>query len=925
MQTVDFLVSLYGEDAPGHIVLWTRQDKKTKWYESKNLEAVAKAARSLARDKDVYFGISPQDREAAFTKGGKDTRGFMDTSLACPGLWLDLDIQGEAHKSDKLPPTLEAAVSLIRTFPLEPSILVHSGHGLQAWWLFKELWIFDSPQERKEAQDLVHRFQMTMKSKAETHKWEIDSTFDLARVLRLPGTFNRKLSPEPVRVLNETSSRYNPHDFEDYLIDAAYIRGNNGKKVDPVSVLAGVPQGQRDTTLFKYACRLRAKGMTQEEAEALVLRAAVNCTPPFPVAEAREKVSSAWKYEGGSMSDQILDCLADRPEDVFNPETLAALADLYKTRPGNYSQIKQQLKGKVNLNDMERAVRDQVKKNAPLRLVDAAEPLPLLEDLLPEWPLKNMRKPWNWSINENGVWRQDPKQGDICACPVPVTLKQRLKNAESGEEKIELAYYRDGRWHYISAKRSVVFNRNSLVMLSDKGLLVSSETSKELVRYFMDVERENLTIIPVTKSVDHMGWIGTKQFLPGAAPGTLLDLEEGGSLAVAYGYKPNGTLAQWLAMVEPLRQYPIARFTLGAAFAAPLLRLLAGRVFFVHNYGKSRGGKTAALKVALSVYGCPDDLMVTFNATKVGLERVAAFYQDLPLGIDERQVIGDRQGIIESLVYMLGTGKGKVRGAKKGGLQEFSHWKTIIMTTGEEPLSVSSSAAGIKTRAVELYGEPIPNEELAAAVHRQTSEFYGTAGPEFIIRLIRELQDNPDMIRDLFNDVETKLKEWHNDKIASHRSAVATVAAADFLVSLWLFGLSEIDARDQAMAMAEAIFEQLDTAKEAEDSTRAHDYLMGWYGMNVLRFGANPPSGTRYGMAIDDYAYIFPPAYDAAMKEGGFSPDRILKDWAEQGKIKTETRDNKLRFKIRKYDPVTGKQVYFVAVKLPEEQEGIPF
>ena len=100
---------------------------------------------------------------------------------------------------------------------------------------------------------------------------------------------------------------------------------------------------------------------------------------------------------------------------------------------------------------------------------------------------------------------------------------------------------------------------------------------------------------------------------------------------------------------------------------------------------------------------------------------------------------------------------------------------------------------------------------------------------------------------------------------------------------------------------------------------------MGWYGMNVLRFGANPPSGTRYGMAIDDYAYIFPPAYDAAMKEGGFSPDRILKDWAEQGKIKTETRDNKLRFKVRKYDPVTGKQVYFVAVKLPEEQEGIPF
>jgi len=36
-------------------------------------------------------------------------------------------------------------------------------------------------------------------------------------------------------------------------------------------VLEGVPKGARDTTLFRYACRLRAQGLKREEAEVLVL------------------------------------------------------------------------------------------------------------------------------------------------------------------------------------------------------------------------------------------------------------------------------------------------------------------------------------------------------------------------------------------------------------------------------------------------------------------------------------------------------------------------------------------------------------------------------------------------------------------------------------------------------------------------------
>ena len=67
---------------------------------------------------------------------------------------------------------------------------------------------------------------------------------------------------------------------------------------DRKSVLDGVPEGQRDDKLYKYACSLQAKGNTREEAEALVKQAAENCKPPFDIDTVLEKVVRVYdKYE----------------------------------------------------------------------------------------------------------------------------------------------------------------------------------------------------------------------------------------------------------------------------------------------------------------------------------------------------------------------------------------------------------------------------------------------------------------------------------------------------------------------------------------------------------------------------------------------------------------------------------------------------
>lgn len=225
----EFLELLYGSEARGHLVLWTKQNKKSFWCPASALEEIGRKAAWLAQTYDLYFGVGLQDKEAAQNMQSKRsgskpdlsrTRGYTETVISIPGLWVDVDVRGKAHAELDLPPTREDAVQLLNEFPLAPTILVDSGHGLHGYWLFREPLTIDSEEERDQAQDLVLRFQRTLQGIAAKRGWKIDNTSDLARVLRLPGTVNRKAEPARVWVIeSHEEHRYNPSDFEQYLVE----------------------------------------------------------------------------------------------------------------------------------------------------------------------------------------------------------------------------------------------------------------------------------------------------------------------------------------------------------------------------------------------------------------------------------------------------------------------------------------------------------------------------------------------------------------------------------------------------------------------------------------------------------------------------------------------------------------------------------
>jgi len=415
-----------------------------------------------------------------------------------------------------------------------------------------------------------------------------------------------------------------------------------------------------------------------------------------------------------------------------------------------------------------------------------------------------------------------------------------------------------------------------------------------VVGYLGELEAENMDLIPRTASVSSLGWIGKDRFLPGHGNGIVLDADP--SMARwATGYHTAGTFEGWKTAIGGQRDKYKFRFILAASFAAPLLKIVGQRIFMVYNWGGAKTGKTAALKAALSVWGDWEKILATFNATTVAIERMAGFYRDLPMGIDERQLADKDQQSLEKMVYMIASGSGRLRGTKTGGLQALTSWQTIALSTGEEPLATNTSQAGVSARTIELYNGPFDREEDGMAMHRAASADYGHAGPLFISWVLHT--DEGD-IRAAHARMIEEVRKLGPDLAMAHVTEIAVVALADALVDMWVFGdnappepadgkipLQIPDASwNHAVQMAASVAAEQQSSGVDDVNENAKQYIVDWILSNKASFGGDA-FGQRLGELEGGKAYIFPSLLTQALEKGGYSYRKTIRYLAEVGLV----------------------------------------
>lgn len=243
--TRDWLTTLHGQST-GHVWVGSTADRfKGRCFDSREPYWLERAVQHIGR-LDRGGAAGTYVRTTTLRQAPEQGRGGDNDSHALPGLAADLDIAGPGHKTDKpLPADPASARRIIDESGLpDPSVWVHSGGGLYAWWLLDRPHTIGADLER--VKRLAARWQDPIEHTAVTLGWSHGRLGDLARILRIPGTVNRKPAmPEPqlCRILRDTGRRYTLENLRGALTDALAAMPTPAPAVAPPVLRATVFSG----------------------------------------------------------------------------------------------------------------------------------------------------------------------------------------------------------------------------------------------------------------------------------------------------------------------------------------------------------------------------------------------------------------------------------------------------------------------------------------------------------------------------------------------------------------------------------------------------------------------------------------------------------------------------------------------------------
>ena len=471
---------------------------------------------------------------------------------------------------------------------------------------------------------------------------------------------------------------------------------------------------------------------------------------------------------------------------------------------------------------------------------------------------------------------------DIQVISHPLMPIKMITNIDSGEVKIQLAYRRGNNgWKTMIVGKDVVSSAQRIIALSKNGIAVNSENAKEVVKYLDAIESANLDVLPVQNSTGHLGWLPDGQFAP-YAEGIEYDGESPEHNRMYAAFTPAGSYDEWLKIAKEARtgvSVP-ARIALAGAFAAPLVSMCNALPFLIHFYGTSGMGKSVGLMLSASVWAEPTvggAYIKTFGGTKVAQELTAAFLCNVPMYLDELQIISDRKSF-DDMIYMLCEGASKGRGSKDGGLQLQKRWSNCILTTGEMPIVQSNSGGGAAVRTIEVGYGGVPFFPDSRDVANRLKENYGWAGRLFVEELRK-----PEVVEHLKAVQKEYQKELSGDIHGKQVLSASILLAADKIADEVLF-------HDGKALTIEDIKPYLVTNQQADQNYRCYQWLMGFIASNPRRFEPDDSNnGELWGIRKDNTIIFIKTAFDKVMDDAGFNTTTFL-SWAKlNGKIQYES------------------------------------
>ena len=197
-----FFENLNQGNTTGYNYTWTLSDKRSAYYKQNQQQRQYDEAVAKIGD-NVFFGINP-------TKTPKSSSQRATNTDVCRlnAIFADLDCKSASKPNN--PESIDGVVEFLDSTILPPpNYIVNSGNGIHAYWIIENGFTITNDNEREKAKSLSKGFVQALLSEGEKLGYKFDNCSDLARVGRMPGSYNNKEdTSKSVEIIRESEELF---------------------------------------------------------------------------------------------------------------------------------------------------------------------------------------------------------------------------------------------------------------------------------------------------------------------------------------------------------------------------------------------------------------------------------------------------------------------------------------------------------------------------------------------------------------------------------------------------------------------------------------------------------------------------------------------------------------------------------------------
>lgn len=710
-------------------------------------EADDAAASFLQQDYDVYFGVA---------KYASDKNRTKDNVQSLKSFWLDIDC-GEA-KAAPNPKTgvpggyidqtagLQALQGFCRTVGLPKPIIVNSGRGLHVYWALEE------EITREEWEPVASRLHQL----CVTHEFYVDAAiFEVARILRVPGTLNFKDSP-PTSV--EIIATAKPVDFGTFK-DTLGVKESVKRPFDlphrrELSAL-GKAMKEGSSSSFARIMRRSTQGDGCQQLKDCfdnqdtlaeprwfnALSIAKHCSDSDT---AIHKMSNKHPdYDPGTTEQKI--------QHIKDPHTCATFE---RNNPTGCEgcPFKGKIKSPIALG------REVIAATEEENVVSVESEVEGGQDIMyviPTYPRPYVRG------KGGGVWRMatGEETEDTLVYEHDIYVVKRMEDPSAAGITV-LRYHSpyDGVKSF-TVPHSTLFDMAELrKVLSDRSVFCTGKKFLLLADY-LQLSTKHLNDTAKAEEMRlQFGWADNdRKFIIGdreySVDGVFHSPPSSATSGIAPLMVPKGSLEKWKEVFalygEPGMEH--LAFAALSAFGTPLFKFTgqSGCLINLHSPG-SGTGKTTTLHMINSVWGDSKRLCAIKDDTLNAKIMRMGVHNNLPVCIDE--ITNTKAEEVSVLVYNVSQGKGKDRLKQHSNALRYnaSTWQTMAICSANSSLyeklgGLKDTPDGEMMRIIEYQIDKVPVLDQAHAKRmfdHQLLENFGHAGgiyAEYMVNNIEEI------------------------------------------------------------------------------------------------------------------------------------------------------------------------------------------